>query len=71
MEALSPLERKSFRYDVKQGYTNVSDLDRVLQLEYPDLVAKLERFNRVAGEILAQDVSATTDRFLKDIGVTA
>ena len=68
---LSPLERDSLRYDVKQGDTNVSDLDRVLEPAYPELITNLERFNLVAGEILAQDVSATTDGFLTDIGITA
>ena len=71
MAALSPLERDSLRYDVQRSDTRVRDLDRVLNPRYPDLVANLERFNLVAGEILAENVTPTTEHFLKDIGVTA
>ena len=70
MEVLSSLERDSLRYDVQQGDTKVGDLDRVLEPTYPDLIAKLERFNLIAGEILTQNISAKTDRFLKDIGIS-
>ena len=71
MVVLSSLERDSLRYDVRQGDTNVGDLDRVLNRAYPDLITDLERFNPVAGEILAGNVSAATEHFLKDIGITA
>ena len=71
MAVLSTLERDSLSYDVQRGDTNVLDLDRVLQPAYPALIADLTQFNRVAGEVLARNVSATTEGFLNDIGITA
>lgn len=71
MATLSSLERDSLRYDVEQGDASVGDLHRVLAPAYPELVSDLERFNLVAGEILAQNVTATTDRFLMDVGVSS
>jgi len=70
MHTLSALERDSLRYDVQKGDTRVRDLNRILSPRYPGLVADLERFNLVAGEILAQNVSASADRFLREIGIT-
>lgn len=69
MKVLSPLERESLRYDVKNGDTSVHDLDRVLTPRFPDLVVDLERFNAVAGEVLSENVSGSTDRFLQQIGI--
>ena len=71
MAVLSTLERDSLSYDVQRGDTNVLDLDRVLQPAYPALIADLTQFNRVAGEVLARNVSATTEGFLNAIGITA
>ena len=69
MEVLSPLERESLRYDVQKGDTNVRDLDRVLTPSFPSLVSDLDRFNLIAGEVLSQDVSDSTRRFLQQIGI--
>ena len=69
MNALSPLERDSLRYDVQKGDTSVRDLDRVLTPSFPELVSDLPRFNSVVGEILSQDVSDSTVRFLNNIGI--
>ncbi len=71
MAVLSTLEQDSLSYDVQRGDANVLDLDRVLQPAYPALIADLTQFNRVAGEVLARNVSATTEGFLNDIGITA
>ena len=69
MNVLSPLERDSLRYDVRKGDTNVRDLDRVLSPSFPALVSDLDRFSLVAGEVLSQDVSDSTRRFLQQIGI--
>ena len=69
MKALAPLELESLRYDVQKGDTIVNDLDRIITPSFPELVSDLDRFNSIAGEILSQDVSDSTIRFLQQIGV--
>ena len=71
MSVLTPLERDSLRYDVQKGDASVLDLDRVLTPRFPELVSDLDRFNSIAGEVLSQDVTDSTTRFLNQIGITA
>ena len=69
MSYLVQLERDSLRYDVQKRDATVNDLDRVLNPRFPELVADFDRFNRIAGEVLTQSVSANTEDFLTQIGM--
>ena len=63
---LENLETRSLVYDVEKGDSEVSDLDRVIDPAYVELTASLNRFNKIAGEILTQNVSDSSERFLRD-----
>lgn len=64
---LENLERRSLIFDVQIGDTEVFDLNRVIDPSFPKLTADLDRFNRIAGEVLSQSVTEATQRFLRDV----
>ena len=66
--SLSEFERQALRYDVQTGETSVDNLDRVLSPSYPDLIADLEQFNRIAGDVLSQEISSDTRSLLLQLG---
>ena len=64
--SLDELERESLKYDVTSGDTKVRNLDRVIEPKCLQLTERLDRFNSIAGEVLSQNVSISTERFLQE-----
>lgn len=64
---LAEVERQSLVYDVEKGDANVADFDRILEPRYPELVASYRTFNSIAGEVLAQNISSTTESLFAEL----
>ena len=69
MGLLIQTERASLKYDVQSGDARVNGLDRVLEPRFTELVADFDRFNRIAGEVLSEEVSSSTEQLLSQIGI--
>ena len=67
---LAEVERQSLIYDVQKGDAAVSDLERILEPAYSDLVASFDTFNKIAGEVLSRNVSKPSEKFLKHLTTT-